>query len=84
MKLELEEFEEANNPVVGFFKENPELQVENQTTTAIYNQYAEYCLANNHHAMSKIEFSKQVKKRFDMEIKQKRVDGKVERVFVQK
>jgi putative DNA primase/helicase len=84
VKLELEEFEEANNPVVGFFKENPELQVENQTTTAIYNQYAEYCLANNHHAMSKIEFSKQVKKRFDMETKQKRVDGKVERVFVQK
>lgn len=84
VKVELEEFEEANNPVIGFFNENVELDVENQTTTAIYNQYAEYCLANNHHPMSKIEFSKQVRKQFDVDVKPRRIDGKVQRFFVKK
>lgn len=81
VKTQMDEFEESNNPVVGFFNENEDLQVENQTTTSIYNKYVEYCLANNNHPMSKIEFSKQVKKHYDVEIKSVRVDGKVQKVF---
>lgn len=81
---ELEEFEESNNPIIGFFKENEELQIENQTNTSIYGMYVEYCLANKNQPLSKIEFSKQVKKRFDMDIKTKYVDGKTQRIFVKK
>lgn len=84
VQMQLEEFEETNNPLVGFFKENPELEVENQTNTRIYSLYTEYCLANNHHALSKIAFSKQIKQRFGMEIVHKHVDGKTQRVFVRK
>ena len=84
VKLQLEEFEETNNPLIGFFKENPELEVENQTNTSIYSLYTEYCLANNHHPLSKIAFSKQIKQRFNMEIVHKHVDGKTQRVFVRK
>ena len=79
---ELEEFEESNNPVIGFFKENPELDVMFKTNSFVYNQYLEYCLANNHLPMSKIHFSKQVKKRFNVEIKSQRIDGKVQQIFV--
>lgn len=79
---ELEEFEESNNPVIGFFKENPELDVLFKTNSFIYNQYLEYCLANNHLPMSKIHFSKQVKRQFNVEIKSQRVDGKVQQIFV--
>ena len=82
VNVELEEFEESNNPVIGFFNENVELDVVNNTTTFIYNQYVEYCLVNNHHPMSKIAFSKQVKQRFNVQIKQQRLDGKNERIFV--
>lgn len=84
VKTELEEFEESNNPIVGFFNENIELDVTNKTTTFIYNQYVEYCLANNHHPMSKNVFSKQVNKRFNVQIKLQRVDGKLQKVFIQK
>ena len=84
VQMQLEEFEETNNPLVGFFKENPELEVENQTNTSIYGLYTEYCIANNHHPLSKIAFSKQIKQRFGMEIVHKHVDGKTQRVFVRK
>lgn len=84
VKNELEEFEETNNPVVGFFKECEDLLVENQTTTSVYNQYIEFCLTNNHQPMSKIEFSKQVKRRFNVDIKAKSVDGKVQKIFIKK
>lgn len=84
VQVQLEEFEETNNPIVGFFKENPELQIENQTNTAIYSMYTEYCIANNHQALSKIAFSKQVTKRFNVKLESKYVDKKVQRVFMKK
>ncbi len=84
VQIQLEEFEETNNPLVGFFVENPELEVENQTNTSIYSLYTEYCIANNHHPLSKIAFSKQIKQRFGMEIVHKHLDGKTQRVFVKK
>ncbi len=80
---ELAEFEETNNPIVGFFKEEDVL-IENQTNTSVYNKYVEYCLANNHQAMAKIAFSKQVKKYYDVDVKTQYVDGKVQRIFVKK
>ena len=84
VQKELEEYEESNNPIIGFFKENEDIILENQTTTSIYMQYTEFCLTNNCQPMSKIEFSKQVKKRFDLDIKPKSIDGKVQRIFVKK
>lgn len=79
---ELAEYEETNNPIVGFMKENPELEVINKTTTEVYASYREYCLANNHQVSSKGEFSKQVKRFFNVGLVSRRVDGKVHRVFV--
>lgn len=81
---QLEEFEETNNPIVGFFKENVGLEVENQTTTSIYAMYTEYCLLNNHLALNKASFSKQIAKRFGMQTTPKMVDGKQQRIFVKK
>lgn len=84
VKLQLDDFEETNNPLIGFFKDNIGLTVENQTNTAIYAMYTEYCIVNNHNPMSKIAFSKQITKRFGVELKHMAVDGKVQRVFVKK
>lgn len=81
---ELEDYEETNNPLIGFFNENQQIVLENQTTTSIYMQYTEFCLTNNCQPMSKIEFSKQVKRRFDLDIKAKSIDGKVQKIFIKK
>ena len=81
---ELAEYEETNNPIVGFMKENDELRVIGKTTTEIYSPYNEYCIANNHQTPCKGEVSKQIKRLFDVEITTKRIDGKNYRVFVEK
>lgn len=84
VKIQLDEFEEANNPIIGFFKENIRLNVENQTTTSIYAMYTEYCLVNNHIPINKGSFSKHVTKRYGVETVNKLIDGKQQRVFVKK
>lgn len=81
---ELEEYEEENNPLIGFFKENPNIILENQTTTSIYMKYTEFCLTNNCQPMSKIQFSKQVNRRFDLKTDVKSVDGVTQRIFIKK
>ena len=81
---ELEEFEEANNPIITFFKENDDLLIENQTTTSVYNKYLEHCLAYKNQPMSKIPFSKEVNKRFGFKVAIKSINGKNQRIFVAK
>lgn len=83
VQQELQEYEEANNPVIGFFKECQD-DIENEPTSTVYKRYNEYCLANNLQPLSNIEFSKQVKKKFNFEITDKKIDGKKYRIFERK
>lgn len=80
----IEEYEETNNPIQLFFKEVDADDIENEPTKEIYKMYSEFCLANAFNPMSNIEFSKQVKKQFDFEIKDKTIRGKKYRIFVKK
>lgn len=80
----IEEYEETNNPIQLFFKEVDADDIENEPTKEIYKMYSEFCLANAFNPMSNIEFSKQVKKQFDFEIKDKTIKGKKYRIFVKK
>lgn len=82
VEQELEEYEETNNPIIGFFKEVGIDEIENEPTKDVYKKYQEYCLANNLQPMSNIEFSKQVKKKFDFEIIDKKINGTKYRLFV--
>lgn len=84
VQKELEEYEENNNPILLFFKEISFDDIINEPTNAVYQQYHEFCLANTFTPMSKIEFSKQVKKRFDFDIVDKTIKGKKYRIFVRK
>ena len=81
VQTELDEYEEINNPVIGFFKDC-ESAIENEPTNKVYREYQEYCITNGLTAMSSGEFSKQVKKYFNLAITSKRIQGKVYRVFV--
>lgn len=82
VRSELDDYEETNNPVLGFFKETEKEEIENEPTSDIYRQYTVYCSENNLQALSKGEFSKQVKKHYNLIIVDKRVNGKKCRVFI--
>jgi putative DNA primase/helicase len=87
VQKELEEYEESNNPVLGFIKEielGDDFKIENEPTSEVYKRYQEYCLANNLQPMSNIEFSKQINRILSMQVVIKRVGNKTYRVFVPK
>ena len=85
MQEELIEYEESNNPVIGFFREaeNDEIKIEDEVTNVVYRRYNEWCLSNSLQPLSNGEFSKQVKKHFGFKIVDRRVNGKKCRIFVQ-
>lgn len=84
VQKELQEYEENNNPIIGFFKEIEVSDIENNSTKDVYKKYNEYCLANSLQPMSNIEFSKKVKKHFNFEIVNRSIKGAKYRIFISK
>lgn len=84
VQRELEEFEENNNPMVGFFKEIEKDEIENEPTNEVYRRYTVYCAENGLQPTSQIGFSRQVVSNLNFEIVDKRIDGRKRRVFVSK
>ena len=80
VQKELEEYEEFNNPILLFFKED--IKIENEPTNVVHMKYTEFCLQNGFNPLSNIEFSKQVRKRFGFKIVNKTIKGKKYRIFV--
>lgn len=78
----IDEYERNNNPILLYFDEDP--KIENEPTNKVYQSYYEFCISNNFQPLSNIEFSKQVKKYYDMEVVNKTVKGRKYRVFVSK
>lgn len=82
VQAELEEYSEQNNPVIGFFKElDIDVDILNQPTKDVYLRYKLYCNDNGFNPMSAGEFSKLVKKEYDLDIKVNKVNGKSVRLF---
>ena len=84
VQKQIEEYEEHNNPIILFFKEIEENQIVNEPTKEVYRKYQEFCIVNSFQPMSNIEFSKQTKKRFNLDIVDKKIDGKKYRIFKRK
>ena len=80
VQKELTEYEEFNNPILLFFRDDP--KIENEPTNAVHQKYTEFCIANGFSPMSNIEFSKQIKKRLNMKIVDKTIKGKKYRIFI--
>ena len=79
---ELRDYEAINNPITVFMDELDEEDVVNESTRDVYSKYQQYCLADNLQPMGLGEFSKAIKKKFGVEIVDRRVDGKRLRIFV--
>ena len=84
VQKELNEYEENNNPIVLFFKEQGEENIINERTAKCYLEYKEFCIENSFTPMSQIEFSRTVKRTFNCDISEQKIDGKRYRVFIQK
>lgn len=84
VQKQIEEYEENNNPIILFFKEIDEDQIVNEPTKKVYQLYQEFCIVNSFQPMSNIEFSRQVKKRLDLEIADKKIKNEKYRIFVRK
>lgn len=84
VKKALDEYEEDNNPVLGFFKEceDEDFHIEDNSTDAVYSRYQEYCLANNLQAMSKTAFSRQITRNLHLHSEVRRVGKKTARFYV--
>ena len=81
VKTALKEYEENNNPVLLFLKELDITDIVNKTTRDLFSRYQLFCAENNFNAMSGGEFSKAVRKRFSLDIIDRKVNGKKYRVF---
>jgi putative DNA primase/helicase len=80
---ELRDYEAVNNPITVFLEELEEEDVVNESTRDVYSKYQQFCLADNLNPMGLGEFSKAIKKKFSVDIVDRRVDGKRLRIFVQ-
>jgi putative DNA primase/helicase len=81
VKACIKEYNEANNPVLLYFRDMDISSLLGVETKSIYRDYESFCIANNFQPMSSIEFSKTIKAHYNLEIKVKKIDGKSVRVF---
>ena len=79
---QLEEYEENNNPIIGFVEEVGLDAIENEPTKDVFFKYNVYCNKNNLNPLSNIEFSRQITRRFGFESVTRWVKGKKTRIFV--
>lgn len=70
--------------LLEFFKDVSEDEIINKNTNDVYNEYFKYCIKIGLLPINKGEFSKQVKKYFDIIIIDKKIQGKKCRIFIKK
>lgn len=82
IKSNMDEFEKTNNPILAFFEELEESDYMNEPVKKVYREYNSFCLSNNLQAMSSLEFNKQMKKNFNLSVKNVEINGQKVRCFV--
>ena len=79
---ELREYSENNNPIIGFLRDlDVDVDILNQPTKDVYIRYKLYCSDNGFNPMSAGEFTKYIKKAYELENPSVRVNGKVVRLY---
>jgi putative DNA primase/helicase len=77
----LVEFEKSNNPMLEFFDELEESDYLNEPIKGVYQKYNTFCLANNLNPVSALEFRKQVKTHFNVNVKTIVIDNRKVRIY---
>jgi putative DNA primase/helicase len=79
---ELTDFEEMNNPILQYLHETAREDIIGLSTKDAYLAYSVYCTETGINALAHGEFTKQIKKYYDLTVADRRIDGKRFRVFV--
>lgn len=74
------EYEQINNPVLSFMED---YKVENEAIKDVYRNYMCWCIESGLKHLSKIMFSKEIRKQ-GYDTKQKKIDGRNVKVFILK
>lgn len=84
VEQQIADYELLNNVILQFINECEEegYIIDNQPTGEVYQKYAEFCIAANLRAVSRIEFSRQLTKEYGLEIRFTKVNKKTARVFM--
>ena len=82
VKAANKEYEEYNNPIIGFIAETDRDDILNEPTKDIYHKYNLYCNLNGLTPLSNVEFSRQLCKRLNLKTKDQRIKGKSHKIFV--
>lgn len=78
---QITQYEEENNPILGWLKEIDIDDIVGECTSDIYRTYSLYCQLSNVQPLSHGVFSKEIKKRLNLKIIDKRINGKKMRLF---
>lgn len=81
VETELQEFDEMNNPILMFIRDNDENDIKNHTINEVYLNYTEYCHESGLNPLGKIEFSRKMCKNFGFKVTIRKIDGKTMRIF---
>lgn len=82
VKDELESFERDNNPILLFLDEVEEDEVLNQETKEVFARYDSFCHENGFTRIAMQTFSKEITKRLDCKVAERRIKGRKCRLFI--
>ena len=82
VEKEIKDYEIHNNPILLFLEENTLEDIVNQPTRIIHRRYKMFCVENGFSEMTLSNFSKELKRRLDLDVKRIRIDGELMGVYV--
>ena len=82
VEKEIKDYEIHNNPILLFLEENTLEDIVNQPTRIIHRKYKMFCVENGFSEMTLSNFSKELKRRLDLDVKRVRIDGDLVGVYV--
>ena len=82
VQRELKNYEEFNNPVIGFFKDMDEGYLFREDAKTIYLAYSIWCNENGYNPESKNQFGRTLKSLYGVESSPRKIGGKLVRMYM--
>ena len=84
VQKQVDEYEEENNPILAFIKDcDIDVEIINEPTNEVYRRYTVFCAENSMTPMSNVVFSKQINKRLNLRVVQRKIDGQKKNIFIE-
>ena len=84
VQKEIESFERDNNPILLFLEEVEDYEILNNETKEVFARYDTFCHENGFTKVAMQTFSKEITRRLDCKIADKKIKGRKCRIFVRK